>query len=402
MSLYDYKAINSEGRIISGRVEAGTESEAADILKDKQYRILSLSEPVGGDLMNKINLALNPVKPKDIVAFSRQFAVLVSANVALVQSLKMLSEQMENLKLKAVLGEIADEVDGGTKLSDSLMKRTDIFSPFYINVVKAGESSGKLDEVLNYLADELEKDYDMNAKIKGAMIYPAFVMCGMAGVGAVMMVFVVPKLTDMMAETGGELPMATKILMAVSDFLVDYWILILIALVGMVFGFKFIQKFPKAKKILDRTLLHLPIFGGLFRRIYLVRFTRSLQTLIIGGVTIAKALAISADVVGNDVYKNLIADTKKEVEDGNSISTVFLESKYVPSMVSQMMKIGEKTGRLDMIMSKITEFYSREINNLVANLMTLMEPLIMVIMGVGVGIMVAAIILPMYNMATNM
>jgi type IV pilus assembly protein PilC len=204
-----------------------------------------------------------------------------------------------------------------------------------------------------------------------------------------------------MKETGGELPMATKILIAASGFLTNYWWLVLVIIFGLVAGFKFFTKLPLGKTIVDTVLLKLPIFGKLFQRIYLVRFTRSLQTLLVGGVNISKGLQISAEIVSNAVYQKLILDTKKAVEDGNSISSVFLESKQVPIMVSQMMSIGEKTGRLDVILSRITDFYTREINNIVANLMTLMEPIIMVVLGVGVGMMVAAIIMPMYNMASQ-
>ncbi len=399
MAVFKYKAKNKENKIVSGTVEAETEDAAINILKDKELAIISLKEGSGKGGKKQIVL-FSAIKPKDIVIFSRQFSVLISASVSLVQSLKLLVEQTTNPKFKIIIAEIADEVDGGEKLSSSLAKRPKVFSNFYVNVVKSGETSGKLDEVLNYLADELEKDYDMTSKIKGAMIYPAFVFVGMIGVGTVMMVFVVPKLTDVMRETGAELPMATKIIIALSDFLSGSWWLLIIILVGLAIGIKMLLKLPRTKKIVDTVLLHLPIFGKLFQKIYLVRFTRSLRTLLIGGVSISRALKITADVVDNYVFKNLIKETKKEVEDGNSISVVFSESKVMPGMVSQMMGIGEKTGRLDVILEKVTDFYTREINNVVANLMTLMEPIIMVIMGIGVGIMVAAIIMPMYNMAS--
>lgn len=400
MALFKYKAVNKEKRVLQGLVEANDLKAAEAILKEKEYAIISLKAKSG--LGGKgLSLSFGGIKPKDMVVFSRQFSVLISAGVALVQALQLLVEQTANPKLKQIVAEIAEEIDGGARLSDSLAKRPDVFTNFYVNVIRSGESSGKLDEVLNYLADELEKDYDLTSKIKGAMIYPAFVLCGLGGVGVVMMVFVVPKLTDVMAETGGELPMATKIMIAVSGFLTVYWWMALIMLVGLAVGFKFVRKVPAGKAIFDSVLLKLPVFGKLFQRIFLVRFTRSLQTLLVGGVNISKGLSISAEIVSNDVYQKLILATKKEVEDGNSISSVFLESKQVPIMVSQMMSIGEKTGRLDVILMRITDFYTREINNIVANLMTLMEPIIMVVLGIGVGMMVAAIIMPMYNMASQ-
>jgi len=399
MAIFKYKALKENKKSTKGLVEASSEEVAVELLKEKGYTIIYLREKTKIDLNNLT--FLSSVSPKDVVIFSRQFSVLVSASVSLVDSLKILVDQTENPKLRGIVQEMADEVDAGMRLSDSLAKRPKIFSEFYINVVKSGETSGKLDEVLNYLADELEKDYDMSSKIKGAMIYPVFVLCGLGGVGVIMMIFVVPKLTAVLEETGAELPAATKILIAVSDFLKNEWWLLLLIIVGLVVGVKSASRTEIGKRIIDTVKLKLPIFGHLFNLIYLVRFTRSMNTLIIGGVNISKGLQITADVVDNDIFQRMIRDTKSEVEDGNSISTIFGESKMVPKMVSQMMTIGEKTGRLDVILARLTDFYTREINNIVANLMTLMEPIIMVVMGVAVGLMVAAIILPMYNMSSN-
>ncbi|MCK5061117.1 type II secretion system F family protein [Candidatus Parcubacteria bacterium] len=399
MSVFKYRAFTKEKRTIAGMVEAPSEDMAVDILRDKELEIISLVEKRSGS--GKFNIVLDRVKTKDIVMFSRQFSVLIGASVALVQSLKLLADQTKNVKFKGIIGEIADEVDGGAKLSDSLAKRPKVFSDFYVNVVRSGETSGKLDEVLTYLADELEKDYDMTSKIKGAMIYPAFVLSGLTVVGAVMMIFVVPKLTAVIAEGGGELPLATKIVIFISDFLANYYLLVGFMIAVFIIGFRFFLRIPMGKKIVDIVLLRLPIFGKLFQKIYLVRFTRSLQTLLKGGVNITKGLAITAEVVANAMYREIIVETKKEVEDGNSITSAMEKSPYVPVMVSQMIGIGEKTGRLDIILESITNFYSREIDNTIANLMTLMEPIIMVIMGVGVGTMVAAIIMPMYSLSSQ-
>lgn len=401
MAVFKYKALTEHKETIEGLVEALSDKSAVDILKDKGLVIISIEEKSTLGNLQQLPF-LNKVSVKDIVIFSRQFSVLVSANVALVESLKILVDQTENPRLQGIISEVADEVDGGSRLSDALGKRPKVFSDFFVNVVKSGESSGKLDEVLTYLADEMEKDYDMMSKIKGAMMYPAFVMSGMAVVGVVMMVSVVPKLTAMMSETGAELPTATKLLVALSDFLQSYWWILLAVVIGSFVGMKILRKNPVFRRVSDIILLKAPIFGKLFTLIYLVRFTRSLSTLIVGGVAITKSLEITADVITNSVFKDIIRGTIKEVEDGNSIAVALLESKEIPNMVAQMMSIGEKTGRLDMILERITDFYSREVNQILSNLMTLMEPIIMVIIGIAVGIMVAAIIMPMYNMATAM
>lgn len=399
MPVFKYKAHNRDKELIRGLVEAPSDKIAVEILREKGINILSLVEQKKGI---NIEALLTRIKPKDLVVFSRQFSVLISANVSIVQALKLLSAQIENIKLKAVVQEISEEIDGGARLSDALSKRPEVFSDFFVNVVSSGENSGKLDEVLNYLADELEKDYDMMSKIKGAMIYPAFVMAGMSGVGVMMMVFVVPKLTAVMEETGMDLPVSTKILIATSDILTNYWMLVAGLLVVLFVLLRYGLKTRAGKEIFDKAMLKTPIFGKLFQKIYIVRFTRSLETLLLGGVTISKGLSITSQVVSNQVYKDLIMETKAEVEDGNSMSSVFAQSPAMPDMVSQMVAIGEKTGKLESILGSISKFYGREIDNVVANLMTLMEPIIMVVMGIAVGIMVAAVIMPMYNMASAM
>ena len=217
MQTFKYRATNKDDKSVSGLVEAESEGVAIDLLKEKNLQIVSL-EKVNAGKSDGFSIVIGGVKAKELVAFSRQFSVLISANVALVQSLKLLIKQTKNVKLKMAISEIADDIDEGSRLSDAFSKKPKIFSKFYVNVVRSGETSGKLDEVLNYLADELEKDYDMTSKIRGAMIYPAFVFFGLSAVGVIMMVFVVPKLTAVLIETGAELPMATKILIAVSDF----------------------------------------------------------------------------------------------------------------------------------------------------------------------------------------
>lgn len=399
MAIFKYKAFDSNKKLQEGMVEASSRKYVEEILKEKGFSIINILETGG---KKKINLGfLNRVSGKDIVIFSRQFSVLISANVAMVQALKILVDQTNNVNLKMIISGVADEVDAGSSLSEALGKRPDAFSNFYISVIKSGETSGKLDEVLDYLADEMEKDYDMMSKIKGAMIYPAFVLSSLVVVGAVMMIFVVPKLTVILTESGAALPITTRILIGTSGFMAKYWWLLLAAIAIFIAVFRWYVRRPYGGRQLDFIKLRLPIFGRLFQLIYLVRFTRSMNTLIVGGVTISNSLKVASEVVGNRIYQELIEETIKEVEDGNSISSVFINSKTIPKMVSQMLNIGEKTGKMDIILARITDFYGREVSNIVTNLMTLMEPLIMVIMGLAVGVMVAAVILPMYNLASQ-
>ncbi len=399
--LYNYKTKNKQGQTIEGTVEAPSKNEAISRLAEEGFVIISI-EKTGGKNLAEIDIAfLNRIQTKDLVMFSRQLAVMSSATLPIVQSLRILSEQTENPKLQKIIDEIADDVDGGEKLSNSLERHPKVFSDFFIAMVRSGETSGKVDKVLNYLADEQEKDYALMSKIKGAMIYPAFILTALGGVGIIMMVFVVPKLTSILQETGGELPIATKILISSSSILTSWWWALLIVL-GLAFvGTKWILKKDKPKQYFDYFKLKIPVFGTLFQRIHLVRFTRSLATLVEGGVPLPKSLEIVADVVGNEFYRHLIQKTRKDVEDGNPVATLFLRSKEVPKMISHMLSVGEKTGRIAEVLNKMTDFYAKEIESMVSNLVSLIEPMIMILMGVAVGIMVAAVIMPMYNMASG-
>jgi type IV pilus assembly protein PilC len=398
MPVFSYDAVNQQGKKTQGLINAFNRRAANERLEEMGLTINSLKDKTDS-LELKLLSIFKRVKIKDLVIFSRQFSVMISANLALVQSLRIASEQTTNITLKMVISEVAYDVDSGSSLSAAMAKRPNIFSPFYTNVIKSGETSGRLDEVLNYLADEMEKDYDMISKIKGAMIYPVFVMSGLFVVGILMMVVVVPQLTGIMQETGATLPLSTRIMIAISNFLINFWWLLAIIVIGTIIFVRSAIKTESGRRIFDMIKLRLPVFGDLFKLIYIVRFTRSMDTLIVGGVTISKSLEIVADVVGNTVYKDLIEKSRKSVEEGSSLAKSFMGNSIVPMMVPQMIVVGEKTGKLDLVFKKITDFYGREITNILNNLVALLEPSIMVVMGVAVGVMVAAVIMPMYNLA---
>jgi type IV pilus assembly protein PilC len=401
MPIYRYKARDGfKNKITRGNLVAFNRAEANQKLTKKDWRVLNLVN-ISDNFEGKLLLFINRIGQKDLVMFFRQFAVMIEANVTIVESLKTLVDQTKNISLQKLISDIAYDVDSGYLLSDAMAKRGDVFSEFYINIIRSGETSGKLEEVLNYLADEVEKNYDMVSKIKNAMIYPIFIITALVGLGIFMMVFVLPELIKVIEESGSELPTSTKIVIATSNFLQNYLWLVIILTIAAVFAFKYISKTKEGGTLLDKMRIRLPVFGNLFRLIYIVRFTRSLGTLLRGGVNISKSLEISGRVVKNRVYKRLINDTLKAVNDGNSIVAVFEKSSDMPVMVTQMMAIGEQAGKLDDVLEKISEFYSKEINSILANLTTILEPLIMVVLAIGVGIMVAAVILPMYNLASS-
>jgi len=405
MPQFKYKARNNQGEVFQGVVEAPSEEIASDALLDKGFIVISLEHKGGSGGGKKGGFKIpfigGGVKRKDIVIFSRQLSVMISANLPVVQALRIIIKQTEKPTLKDIVTDIADEIESGIKFSVAMAKHPKAFSNFFISMVRSGETSGKLDEVLEYLANQEEKDYDLVSKIKGAMIYPAFIISGLALVGTAMMIFVIPQLTGMLIASGAELPLTTKILIGTSNAMRNHWWAFIIGVIAVIVGFKQFLKIPQGKRLFDTLKLKFPVFGKLFQMIYLTRFTQSLSTLVRGGVPLTAGLKIVSEVVGNDLYQELIDKTIKEVEDGNSVAVVFLEADLVPKLVSQMMAVGEKTGRLDDILDKIAGFYSREISNMVANMTSLIEPFIMVIIGVAVGGMVASIILPMYNLANQ-
>lgn len=400
MAVYDYKAKDQKGSTVTGAVEASSEMVAADLLKERDLIVLALSERKRKTLFQSSLGFLHRVPRKEIVVFSRQLAVMISATVPIVKALRILTKQTENITFKIVISEVADEVDGGAKLSDALARYPQVFDDFFSHMIKTGETTGKLDETLNYLADQKEKDYDLTSKIKGAMIYPIFILAGLFVVGAVMMIFVIPKLTAVLEEAGAELPFSTRMLIGTSNFMQHYWWMIILFIVAAVVLYRLIQRTEAGKVRIDMIKLRIPVFGNLFKKIYLTRFARSFSNLIASGVPLARSLEIVADVIGNSIFRDLTLKTIKEVEDGNSISTVFSRSKIIPIMLPQMLTVGEQTGRIDKILNKLADFYAKEVENLVANLVSLIEPMIIALLGAAVAVLVVSILLPLYSLST--
>lgn len=402
MAVFQYKAVNQQGQTVKGLVEATTVEGVIELLSEKNLVILALEESKHG-FMSGVKIPLiGRVRRKSVVIFSRQLAVMIAATVPVVQALRILVAQTNEKTLKDIVQEIANDVDGGMKTSSALAKHPRVFNNFFVAMVKSGETSGRLDKVLNYLADQMEKDYDLISRIKGAMVYPIFILLAMTGVSVVMLVFVIPRLTSLLEESGAKLPFVTRILINTSDFLVNFWWLIIIVIAGGLMALRFFLRTDYGRNRWDKAKLYVPIFGQLFQKIILTRIARSLSTLIKGGVPISTGLKITSEVANNRYYGDLLEQTVKEVEDGNSITGVFSQSKLVPTMVPQMMSVGERTGRMDEILDRLADFYSREVDNLIGALTSLIEPLIMIILGVGVGVMVAAVILPIFQVANSL
>jgi type IV pilus assembly protein PilC len=397
---FRYQAKNNKGVIIEGLVQAMDRAQAVELIGDKGLTVVNIEVKAKG--LNDIHLSfLERVTVKDLVLFYRQLSMMISSDIPIVTALKIIAGQTENPKFQQILIDIYDNVQEGMKFSDAMSRHADIFSEFYMNMIRSGEVSGKFDEVLLYLADQQEKDYQFKAKIKGAMSYPIFILSALFIMGIVMMIFIVPKLTKVLIEANVKLPLSTRILISTSDLTKKFWYLIIGGVVGAVAGIRMaVQKTMLGKKIWHRLVLKIPKIGSdLVLKTYIVRLTKSLSLLIVGGVPLTQAIEITAKVVGNYYYEKMLMDTAEAVKDGNTIASVFMQYPHlVPNLVTQMTSIGEQTGKVDQVLDRIGRFYEAEVDILVENISKLIEPVIMVVMGLAVGFLVVSIMLPMFKM----
>lgn len=399
MPTFSYKASNSKGEIQEGVVEASNKTLAENTLHEQGLTVISLEPREKPPLLGISLDFLNRITAKDKLMFFRQFATMIEATLPVLQALKILSDQTKKVKLKDMIDHIIQEVEGGSSLSAALAQYPHIFSEFYIGMIRAGETSGNLDQTLLYLADQTEKDYDLMSKVKGAMVYPAFIVVGMVAVGILMMIFVIPQLTSVLEEGGQTLPFTTRILVGTSKALKGYWWAFLGGFLGLVVGGRIFLRYPSGQRIVDFLKIKIPVVSMLFSRIYLVRFTRNLSTLLAGGVPIGEALKIVSGVMDNWIYSDACLRVRQGIESGESLARIFKRETIFPPIVSQMARVGERTGRLVDVLKKLSEFYDREVNEAVKSLVSLIEPAIMVILGLGVAVMVSAILLPIYGMA---
>jgi type IV pilus assembly protein PilC len=397
---FTYRAKNREGKVVDGIVDAASEFVARDLLKEKNLEAISVKSQSFS--LDRLVAFLNRVSGKNLVIFFRQLSVMVSANIPLIKALKVLTKQTANPKLKLIVEEIYQDVDSGSKLSEAMAKHVEIFSNFFVNIIKAGEASGRLAEVLNYVADQQERDQDLLSKIKGAMIYPLVILIGMFGGGMVMMVKVIPKLVEVFRDMGSDLPWQTRAIITVSEFLVKYWWFVLGIVIAIIVAIYYYGKTKNGKFVLSHIKFKIPVFGRMFKMVYVVRFTRSLYTLMIGGVPLVEAMGIIQEIIDDPIYKDIFKKTQKDVNDGHPMmEELSKHPKYIPDVVYNMIGIGEQSGRMDEMLNRISEFYEKELNNMTNNIMVLIEPLIMVVLGIAVAIMVSAIFVPLYSMSAG-
>jgi type IV pilus assembly protein PilC len=398
--LYNYTLVSPSGEQSKGSIEAISADAAIATLQKKGLIVYGIqsSEQKSFDLFGNLTF-LNHVSTKDIVMLSRQMATLFQAQVSALRIFRLLAAQVENKLLQKYLFDVVDDLQGGSTISNALAKHPDAFSDFYVNMVKSGEESGKLDETFGYLADYLERSYSVVSKAKSALIYPAFVIATFIGVMVVMMTFIIPKISLMLADSGQELPIYTKIVLGISNVFVHYGLYLGIG--AVILGF-FIWKYiktPEGSSYYDKLVLDVPYIGTLYRKLYLSRIADNLNTMISSGIPILRALEITAAVVDNNVFKNILEQSIKEVKGGNSLSNAFGAFSDVPSIMVQMIKVGEESGELGSILKTLANFYEREVVTAVDTLVSLIEPVMIVALGLGVGVLMASVLMPIYNIA---
>lgn len=402
MSLFVYKAIDKDGQQKSGTIEAVNVDVAIGSLQRRGFIISAINEAEqkGGLFATNITF-FERVSNKDVVILSRQLATLFSAQVSALRIFRLLGTENENPKLTRKLNDIAESLQGGNLISTSMEKHKDVFSPFYISMVKAGEETGKLDETFVFLADYLDRTYAVTQKAKNALIYPAFIIFTFIAVMALMLTMVIPRISQILIESGQEIPVYTKIVIALSDILVNYGVFTLIALVAGGFFFIRFIKTPVGKVAFDSFKLEVPYLGSLYSKLYLSRIADNLNTMLASGITMVKALELTRDVVDNQVYLDAIDESLEDVKGGAAVSAAFAKHEQFPNILIQMMKVGEETGKLGEILSTLAKFYQREVTTAVDTLVDMIEPVMIILLAVGVGTLLASVLIPIYNISAT-
>jgi type II secretory pathway component PulF len=397
-----FRAKTNIGELREGTVEAMDASGAATILQNNGLIPLSLDsmEKTGFSFLKIFTRYWNGVSTKEKLVFFQQLSTLIEARVPITTSLTTIAEQSTNVFFRALLKEIASDIDDGMPFSEALAKHPDIFDPLSVNMIKAGEVSGSLHKAISFVAENIEKNYQLSAKIKGALYYPAFVLLVAFVIGFLVITFILPKITAIIKDMNVAVPWYTQALIWLGDFMNAYWWAVLIVLILSLVGLVYYIKSPAGKEEWEIILLKLPVVGTLAKNVYVTRFAENFSSLLESGIPVVKSLQIVSDVIGNHVYKNLILRAAEEVRSGGNISAVFLSSpKEVPQIVAQMIRIGEETGTTSKVLVSVGKFYTQEVNNTTRNLTTLIEPILIVFLGMGVAILVVGVLLPIYNIA---
>lgn len=400
MKRFNYKAKDRAGRVVKGEVEAPDINAAAKLVRTKGYYVISINPKIDSPF-SIVRKMKEKISGGDVANFTRQLSTMINAGLPITEALLILRSQSKK-SMQSVVARLLADVEAGESFSGALAKHPKVFGKTFIALVKSGEVGGVLDTVLLRLADNLEKSQEFKSKVKGALIYPVIIVVGMVIVSAVMMIFVIPKLLSLYADFGADLPLPTKILIGISGFFVNYWFLMVALLIIAFYVFKLYKATPKGRLKIDELIFKIPVYGELQKQIILTELTRTLSMMVGAGVSILDGLHITAEVVGNSLVSNALVDAANQVEKGFPIAFAFSKHpEAFPFILSQMVAVGEETGKMDEVLSKVSHIFEVESDEKVKGLTAAIEPLVMVVLGLGVGFLVIAVILPIYNLTSS-
>lgn len=399
--LFNYKVVDNEGKEKRGQIEAVNADLATSTLQRRGYIVTSLTPSSKKGFLEMELPFFNRVKMKDIVLMSKQAATLFGAQVSAVKTFELLGENSESKGIKKALMQIADDIRGGTSISGAMAKQPEVFSNFYVNMIRAGEESGNLTQTFEFLADYLERNYNLTSKTKNALVYPAFIIFTFISVMILMLTKVIPQMAKIITESGQEIPFYTKIVLGLSNFFVHYGIFLGIFVVIAVFLIMRTLRTESGREKFDQLKIILPGFGNLYRKTYLARIADNLNTMLSSGIPVVRTLEISADVVGNKVFEKILLDAAEDVKGGKTISQAFEKHEEIPQIMVQMIKVGEETGSVGKILKTLATFYNKEVLGAVDTLIGMIEPAMIVILGLGVGGLLMSVMVPIYQVAGN-
>ncbi len=395
--LFSYKVINAEGVEQQGTIETTNEDTAIAALQRNGLVITSIERADKASLLDKNITWFERVSAKELVVLSRQIATLFQAQVSALRVFKMLGTEAANPVMQRMLLAVADDIQGGLSISKALAKHPRLFSSFYCNMVLAGEESGRLEQTFEHLAAYIERSHAVTSKAQHALVYPAFIIATFIGVMVLMLVYVIPKLTGMIREAGAQIPIYTRIVMGISDFFVNFGVYVFFLLAGIVAALWWYARTPSGRDYFDNLKVGIPVVGSLYRRLYLARIADNLSTMLESGIAIVQALDITAATVENVHYNRALLKAREDIKNGASISGAFSSHPEIPQIMVQMIKVGEETGELGNILQTLSRFYNREVEQAVDTMVGLIEPIMILLLAGGVGVLVASVLIPIYS-----
>lgn len=399
MATFSYKIRDEQGAMQRGVVQASDQKEAVFVVHKLGGFTIEVKEIHSKNKSEKKKVG--KLSLKDRIVFTEQLAVMLKAGITLMQSLKGLEEEASNKTLRTVLGGVIKDVEGGLSFSEALRKYPKIFSNIYCQMIKSAEKTGNLAGILGKLTSQQQKEYDLRGKVKGALMYPAIISVLLLGVIIMVLTFILPKLTGLFTDSGVELPTSTKILIGLSDFFVNQWYVVVFVIVGVPFAFKLITRNPKGLYAWDNFKIKIPVLGSFLVKSYIARFTQSFASLSEAGVPVLEIFHTLEGIIGNSVYEAEIKKIAADVENGSKVSTAIRKSKYFPGMVGQLVSVGEQSGDLAGIFTVLGDFFEKEVDGMAKNLSTLLEPIIMIVMGVAVGFVLISVLQPIFNLSNS-